>query len=74
MRWGTYLVVHHPGNHDVIDACDRDRNMLHDHTTFASTTLDQLLDAGHLPPATVAAVRNRYRPRAPQPRQVRNLV
>ena len=59
-RWGRLVVVHPAGNTDFADACDRYRALLVDQTTFASATLEELLDADVLPAA--AAVRDRYLP------------
>ena len=61
-RWGRHVVVHPAGNVDVADACVRYRELLKDQSTFASVTLEELLDAGALPTATVAALRDRYLP------------
>ena len=58
--WGRYLVVHPTGNSDVVDLCSRYRNMLADETTFATMTLEQLLDTAILPRPTTAALRDRY--------------
>ena len=58
--WGRYVVVHPAGNVDVVDACDRYRAMLADEATFATMTIEQLLDSGTLPGPTVAALRDRY--------------
>ncbi len=58
--WGRYIVVHPSGNVDVVDACDRYRAMLADDATFATMTLEQLLDRGTLLGPTVAALRGRY--------------
>ena len=58
--WGRYVVVHPAGNSDVVDACARYRTMLADETTFATMTLEQLLDSGTLPRRTTAALRRRY--------------
>jgi hypothetical protein len=60
--WGRYLVVHPAANSDLDDACARYRTLLADDRTFATLTLEQLLDKGHLPTATVAALRDRYLP------------
>ena len=59
-RWGRLVVVHPAGNTDFAEACDRYRALLVDQTTFASATLEELLDADVLPAA--AAVRDRYLP------------
>jgi hypothetical protein len=60
--WGRYVVVHPAGNSDYADACARYRTLLADQSTFASVTVEQLLDAGALPPKTVEALRGRYLP------------
>jgi hypothetical protein len=58
--WGRYLVVHPAGNCDAADACDRYRAMLADEDTYATMTLEQLLDSGTLAASTVTALRDRY--------------
>jgi len=58
--WGRYVVVHPAGNRDFADACSRYRALLVDQSTFASVTVEELLDAGVLPTQTVAALRGRY--------------
>ena len=60
--WGRYVVVHPAGNSDVVDACARYRAMLADEATFATMTLEQLLDTGTLAGPTVTALRSRYLP------------
>lgn len=60
--WGRYVVVHPAGNTDVVDACARYRTMLADEATFATMTLEHVLDSGTLPRRTVKALRNRYSP------------
>ncbi len=60
--WGRYVVVHPAGNCDVVDACARYRTMLADQATFATMTLEQLLDTGLLAGPTVTALRGRYLP------------
>ena len=60
--WGRYVVVHPAGNVDVAELCARYRARLVDDATFSSVTLEALLDAGALPDATVAALRERYVP------------
>ena len=59
-RWGRLVVVHPAGNTDFGEACNRYRALLVDQTTFASATLEEVLDADVLPAA--AAVRDRYLP------------
>jgi hypothetical protein len=61
-RWGRYVVVHPAGNADLADACERYRRLLVDASTFSSVTIEDLLDAGALPSATVTALRERYLP------------
>jgi hypothetical protein len=60
--WGRYVVIHPAGNIDIADATARYRKMLADASTFSSMTLEELLDAGSLPKATVAQLRDRYLP------------
>jgi len=60
--WGRHVVVHPAGNTDMADVCDRYRALLADESTFASVTLEELLDRVALPAATVAALRDRYVP------------
>jgi len=61
--WGRFVIVHPAGNTDVGDVCGRYRQLLVDQSTFAAVTIEELLDAGALPAATVAAFRDRYLPR-----------
>jgi len=58
--WGRYVVVYPAGNSDFADACSRYAGLLSDRSTFSSVTLEQLLDAGALPPKTAKALRERY--------------
>jgi len=58
--WGRYLVVHPAANCDITDARERYRGLLADDTTFATMTLEALLDSATLPKATVKALRDRY--------------
>jgi hypothetical protein len=60
--WGRCVVVHPAGNIDVAEACARYRALLVDRSTFASVTVEALLDAGALPPQTAAALCHRYIP------------
>jgi hypothetical protein len=60
--WGRYVVVHPGGNTDFADACGRYRALLADQSTFASMTVEELLDAEPLPRPVAAAVRDRYLP------------
>jgi hypothetical protein len=59
-RWGRYVLVHPAGNADYAQACDKYRDLLVDHSTFASMTLEELLHSGVLPSRTVSALRERY--------------
>ena len=61
--WGRYVVVHPAGNTDMVELCARYRALLADQSTFASVTLEELLDSGALPARTASAVRERYLPR-----------
>jgi hypothetical protein len=61
-RWGRLVVVHPAGNTDFADACARYRDLLVDHSTFSSVTVEELLDANALPMQTTAALRDRYLP------------
>jgi hypothetical protein len=61
-RWGRLVVVHPAGNTDFGAACERYGALLTDGSTFASSTIEELLDAGVLPPRAVAAFRDRYLP------------
>ena len=59
-RWGRLVVVHPAGNTDFADACARYRALLDDQSTFASATVEELVDADALPARTVTALRDRY--------------
>ena len=61
-RWGRLVVVHPAGNTDFADACGRYRALLVDRSTFASATIEELLDANVLPARTATALRDRYLP------------
>jgi PD-(D/E)XK nuclease superfamily len=61
--WGRFVLVHPAGNTDFTDACDRYRDLLADQSTFASTTVEELLDADALRARTTTALRKRYIPR-----------
>ena len=60
--WGRYVVVHPAGNADVAELCARYRELLADPSTFASMTLEELIDTEVLRPSTTAALRERYLP------------
>ena len=60
--WGLYVVVHPAGNASVAGGCAGYRDLLTDTTTFASITVEELLEAGVLPRRTTAALRERYLP------------
>jgi hypothetical protein len=61
-NWGRLVVVHPARNTDFADACNRYRALLVDQSTFASATLEDLLDANAIPAQTVMALRDRYLP------------
>jgi hypothetical protein len=61
-RWGRYVVVHPAGNTDAAGQCARYRALLADRSTFASTTIEELLDANALPAPALGALRERYLP------------
>ena len=58
--WGRYLVIHPAGNPDYADVCSRYAELLTDHATFGTITLEELLDAEALAQRTRAALRERY--------------
>jgi PD-(D/E)XK nuclease superfamily len=58
--WGRYVVVYPAGNSDFADAYDRYANLLTDRSTFAATTIEELVDTCALPPKTLTAFRKRY--------------
>ena len=60
--WGRYIVVHPGGNTDFAEACARYGELLEDESTFASATVEELLDANVLPAQTATALRDRYLP------------
>lgn len=60
--WGRLAVVHPAGRSDFAEMCDRYRDLLVDPTTFASMTLEDLLDSEALPAKVSGAVRRRYIP------------
>jgi hypothetical protein len=61
-RWGRLVVVHPAGNTDYADVCSRYRPLLVDQSSFASLTVEELLDADVLPTNTTTALRERYIP------------
>jgi hypothetical protein len=61
-RSGRLVVVHPAGDTDFADACSRYGALLVDRSTFSSATVEELLDAGVLPPRTTSALRKRYLP------------
>ena len=63
-RWGRYVVVHPAGNTDFAGVCASYRGLLGDDSTFASTTVEELLGGGVLADPMVTAFRERYLPRA----------
>ena len=61
-RWGRFVVVRPAGNVEYAEACARYRDLVVDPSTFASVTVEELLDADVLPAPTTAALRERYIP------------
>ncbi len=59
-RWGRYVIVHPAANSDVVDISGRYRQLLADDSTFATMTLEELLDSGVVPAAET--LRERYLP------------
>jgi hypothetical protein len=59
-RWARYVVAYPAGNSDIARACARYKDLLVDHSTFSSLTIEELLDAKVLPTRTTAALRKRY--------------
>ena len=59
-RWGRYVIVHPAANSDVVDVSGRYRQLLADDSTFATMTLEELLDSRVLPAAET--LRERYLP------------
>jgi hypothetical protein len=58
--WGRLVVVHPAGNTDYADACSRYGSLLRDASTFASVTMEKLLDADALSRGTTSTLRERY--------------
>jgi hypothetical protein len=58
--WGRYVVVYPFGNSDFAEACARYADLLDDGSTFSCVTIEQVLDAGVLPPKTAKVIRGRY--------------
>jgi hypothetical protein len=61
-RWGRLVVVYPAGNTDFANACSRYRALLDDQSTFASATVEELLDANVVPAHTATTLRDRYLP------------
>lgn len=59
-NWGRYVVVYPSENSDVADLTSRYRSLLADDSTFATLTLEELLEPGGLPASNV--LRKRYLP------------
>src|SRR5262245_5723103 len=56
-NWGRYVVVHPSGNSDLVDMCNRYRDLLDDDATFATLTLEDVLRSGVLPASNVLSER-----------------
>jgi hypothetical protein len=60
--WGRFVIVRAAGNPDFADGSARYRSVLADGSTFASSTIEDLLGSGALPPVSEEALRARYLP------------
>jgi hypothetical protein len=60
--WGRFALVHAAGNSDFAEACTRYRELLVDESSFASVTVEELLDSDALRAPTITALRDRYVP------------
>jgi hypothetical protein len=58
--WGRYIVVYPARNSDVADGCNRYADLLTDPSTFASITIEELLENAALPPKVATVLRDRY--------------
>jgi hypothetical protein len=58
--WGRYVVVYPAGNTDFAGVCSRYAELLTEHSTFAATTIEELLGVRALPPKARTALRERY--------------
>jgi hypothetical protein len=58
--WGRYVVVHPADNSDVAGLCERYRDLLADESTFATLTIEELLENSALP--ATSRLRERYLP------------
>jgi hypothetical protein len=58
--WGRYVVIYPAANPDIAELTARYTSLLVDESTFASMTVEELLNAGTLPARTETAVRARY--------------
>jgi hypothetical protein len=61
-RWGRFVYIHPAENTDFAEACASYRDFLVDRSTYTSTSLEDLVAAGALPPSKVRAFRARYMP------------
>lgn len=61
-QWGRCVVVYPAGNSDFAGACSRYRDILVDDSTFASATIEELLDPNVIPARSAAALQERYLP------------
>jgi hypothetical protein len=60
--WGRFVIVHPADNVDMADLCRRYEALLADRTTFASMTLESVLESGALPDTSREVLRDRYLP------------
>lgn len=58
--WGRFVLVHPEGNADYAGAATWYRSLLRDDSTFASITVEDLLERDALPARSVRALRERY--------------
>jgi hypothetical protein len=58
--WGRYVLLYPAGNVDVAGGAERYRELLADPSTFATITLEEILDSKALPRSVAPAVRERY--------------
>jgi len=63
-QWGRFVVVHPAGNPDYAEGCPRYADLLRDRSSYASTSVEDLLAPGALPGGTAARLRERYLPDA----------
>jgi len=60
--WGRFVLLQPVGNTDFVEAGEQYAGLLADSSTFASATVESILDAGALRASTATALRERYLP------------